>query len=626
MLNIGLLAPGAGEYYIGEVASSAEDYYTGRGESAGRWVGSLSAEMGLRGAVEPEDFRSVLAGCDPRTGEHLVHRKAPRTSDSLTVDPDQVFDVLQAASALGVSGQYVRRLLQDGDRYSTELASRDAAVAPPKHYLVGERRGTRGASGPAPWSVSGAELHRFASGRTEKKFRPGYDLTLRPPKSVSVLWAIGGPEIAATVRAAHTAAVDEVVRYYEHQAVWARSPGSGRRVSTHGIVAAAFDHRTSRAGDPLLHTHVVTANMTRFATEKDGAVWRAVESSALFDHSKAAGCLYQAHLRWELSQRLGVAFTPTVNGYAEIEGIPDTVIELFSKRRNEIEEELAATGRTSARSAQVATLETRKAKDYNVDADTLTARWVSEAAALGFTPAGAQACVDVAPPTRLTPTDGEQLIELLAGPRGLCERASTFRRSDVIEAIAVEVGSSATAREIDELAARFLTSPLVVGVVASGSVRASQHRTTQPRWTTVDLACIEAALLERASQTVVSSDHRPDEGVIGEVIADRPELSDEQARMVEAACSSDQFIQPIEGRPGAGKTYATEAIVAAHVAAGIPILGCAVSAAAASELESQAGLRPIRVCRRPRSRSSSTTSTDGRVSHAGRCWSSTRPR
>ena len=49
MLNIGLLAPGAGEYYIGEVASSAEDYYTGRGESAGRWVGSLAQEIGLAG-------------------------------------------------------------------------------------------------------------------------------------------------------------------------------------------------------------------------------------------------------------------------------------------------------------------------------------------------------------------------------------------------------------------------------------------------------------------------------------------------------------------------------------------------------------------------------------------------
>ena len=122
MLNIGLLAPGAGEYYIGEVATSAEDYYTGRGETAGRWVGSLAEEVGLRGEVSPDDFRAVLAGLDPFTGEQLVHRKASASPKTGEIRSDRSFDVLQAASALGVSGQYVRRLLQEGDRYSEQLA------------------------------------------------------------------------------------------------------------------------------------------------------------------------------------------------------------------------------------------------------------------------------------------------------------------------------------------------------------------------------------------------------------------------------------------------------------------------------------------------------------------------
>ena len=176
MLNIGLLAPGAGEYYIGEVASSAEDYYTGRGESAGRWVGSLAAEINLVGEVDPDQFRAVLAGRDPGSGEQLVHRKAPRPAESLTVDADQSFDVLQAASALGVSGQYVRRLLQDGDRYTTDLAAAgDATVAPPKHYLHGERHRTKGEFGPVPWSVTGAELRR----RRRRVWRSGPRLLIR---------------------------------------------------------------------------------------------------------------------------------------------------------------------------------------------------------------------------------------------------------------------------------------------------------------------------------------------------------------------------------------------------------------------------------------------------------------
>ncbi len=601
MLNIGLLAPGAGEYYIGEVASSAEDYYTGRGESAGRWVGSLAEELGLRGEVDPDHFRAVLAGREPHSGRQLVNRAVGILREAPRIDPERTFDVLQAASVLGVSGRYVRRLLADGDRYTEQLASSDdAEVPPPRKYLIGVRSrdaerdpGLPKEVGPLPWRVSGAELTRFVESRKVRKYRPGYDLTLRPPKSVSVVWALGGPDIAAAVRAAHTEAVDEVVRYYEQRAVRAREPKTGHRVETDGIIGAAFDHRTSRAGDPLLHTHVVTANMTRFGTGEE-VVWRSVESSNLFEHAKAAGCLYQAHLRHGLTHRLGVRFRPATNGHAEIDGVPDAVIEVFSKRRNEIEEELAATGRTTARSAQVATLETRKSKDYSVDADTLTAQWVDEAASVGFDTAAARACTNVAVARPLTEADAERIIDLLAGAHGLCERASTFRRSDVVETISTLVDSSATARQVDELTSRFLDSGAVVAVSTSGVVRPDQ-RSGQQRWTTVDLARIETGLLSRATNSVVSPDHSIGVEAIADVVAARPELSDEQALMVEAVCSASRFLLPVEGRPGAGKTYATEAVVAAHVAAGVPIVGCAVSAAAASELEAQAGFARSRI-------------------------------
>lgn len=596
MLNIGLLAPGAGEYYIGEVATSAEDYYTGRGEQAGRWVGSLAAEIGLEGEVDADEFRSVLAGRDPFSGEQLVHRKAAGPREGLSLDPGQAFDVLQAAAVLGVSGQYVRRLLEDGQRYRDQAAaSTEAEVAAPKKYLLGER--TRDpdpdpdapkATGPVPWTVTGAELLRFDSSRREKKFRPGYDLTLRPPKSVSVLWALGGPEVAAKVREAHTAAVDETVRYVERHAVRARKPSSGRRVETDGVIAAAFDHRTSRAGDPLLHTHVVTANMTRFDAGDGDSVWRSVESSALFEHAKAAGCVYQAHLRHELVERLGVRFVPTVNGYAEIDGVPDAVIDVFSKRRNEIEEELAATGRTTARSAQVATLETRKAKDYSVDGDTLHARWVAEAAELGFDETAARACVNRSAPVRFTVADEERIVGLLAGPHGLCEHASTFRRSDVTEMVAALAGSAVTASGVEAIVGRFFQSGLVIEVPVSHPQRNRRRGSIQSQWTTVELAGIEQRLLAAAGTDVIG-DRRIAGDVIDAVIASRPELSDEQAAMVTAVCESRRFVLPVEGRPGAGKTYASEAVVAAHVAAGVPVIGCAVSAAAAVELETQAG-------------------------------------
>src|SRR4029077_10944905 len=98
----------------------------------------------------------------------------------------------------------------------------------------------------------------------------------------------------------------------------ARRGGKDRHlVSSAGIVAAAFDHRTSRAGDPLLHTHVVTANMTN-VDGADRAPWRAIAGIGLYEHARAPVDLYQAHLRHLLGVRVGVQFTPVVNGHADV--------------------------------------------------------------------------------------------------------------------------------------------------------------------------------------------------------------------------------------------------------------------------------------------------------------------
>jgi hypothetical protein len=102
-------------------------------------------------------------------------------------------------------------------------------------------------------------------------------------------------------------------------------------VPVDGFVAAAFRHRTSRADDPLLHTHVLVANLAR--TTDDG-VWRTLDSRKLFAHAKTAGILYQAQLRFELTRRLGVAWQPVVNGHADIDGVDRQLIETFSQRRD----------------------------------------------------------------------------------------------------------------------------------------------------------------------------------------------------------------------------------------------------------------------------------------------------
>ena len=159
---------------------------------------------------------------------------------------------------------------------------------------------------------------------------PGFDLTFRAPKSVSIMFGLADGELCAQVRDAHEAAVESALDYMErHAAVARRGHGGAELVPGNGFVAAAFRHRTSRAGDPQLHTHVLVANMTK---GPDGR-WTALDARRLYAHAKTGGYLYQAKLRHELVRRLGVEWGPVHNGAADIVGIPQPVLRAFSRRR-----------------------------------------------------------------------------------------------------------------------------------------------------------------------------------------------------------------------------------------------------------------------------------------------------
>ncbi len=73
MLSIGKLAagPGAGRYYVDQVADGREDYYSSEGEAPGRWIGAGSAELELDGRVGGDEILRLLAGQDPASGRAL---------------------------------------------------------------------------------------------------------------------------------------------------------------------------------------------------------------------------------------------------------------------------------------------------------------------------------------------------------------------------------------------------------------------------------------------------------------------------------------------------------------------------------------------------------------------------
>jgi conjugative relaxase-like TrwC/TraI family protein len=150
---------------------------------------------------------------------------------------------------------------------------------------------------------------------------PGYDLTFSAPKSVSVVFGIAEAGTQRLVLDAHRIAVDSALVYLEREAVRLRRGRGGHRViEAAGLLAAAFDHRTSRAGDPQLHTHVLIANQSRGI---DGR-WSALDGRLVYRHAKTAGYVYQAVLRAEVTQQLGVGWTRREQGVGEIAGVPES--------------------------------------------------------------------------------------------------------------------------------------------------------------------------------------------------------------------------------------------------------------------------------------------------------------
>ena len=175
----------------------------------------------------------------------------------------------------------------------------------------------------------------------------GFDLTFTVPKSASVLLALADDATRATVHTAHHAALDQALAFVERAVVRTRVGHAGcRQVRTRGMIAAAFDHWDTRAGDPNLHTHVVVANKVQ---GPDGA-WRSLDGKTIHSATVTISALYDALLADELTRRLPVAWSHRSRGERrnpafEIDGLDDTLLAHFSTRAEQItcaEEEWAA--------------------------------------------------------------------------------------------------------------------------------------------------------------------------------------------------------------------------------------------------------------------------------------------
>ena len=461
--------------------------------------------------------------------------------------------------------------------------------------------------------------------------RPGWDLTLSAPKSVSLEALVVGDR---RVIRAHDEAVRATLDWVEAELLETRGwdPATRRRprVKADGMVVAGFRHLTSRDQDPQLHTHCVLANMTRTASGE----WRSVEPTRIRRSEKLIGAYYRNELARRL-QALGMAVTPRMVGRVpgfELAGYDRSFLEAFSGRRREILARLEALGLPyTAENARMATLHTRRRKK-DVGVAELVPAWRERARALGLSREKA----GIAPPRPVDPLTGERVemprvpppdlpanairsmkrapalprlprdgIDGLSGTAAVRSAAPTELSPEpetgVLEAVARAVAHVAERRTaIPEAEIRAVALGHAPGRYTIGAIDAAISRLARDG----ELIEVERRGMDRAFVTQWAV--KAERGVLAAMRAGRGQgmalaeeetvgkrldgsrLTDGQKEAVRTVLLSDDLVIGVQGHAGSGKTAMLRE--ASKLLGNAGIHGLAPSAAAARVLEREAGI------------------------------------
>ena len=536
MLSIGRLGVASGaDYYLSTIANSVDDYYIGRGEAPGQWIGATSAALGLSGLVDPVALRNLLDG-------------------------------------RGADGE-------------------DLGIM---------RRGDR---------------------------RPGFDLTFSAPKGLSLLWAVGTPEVRDAVSSAHDRAIAGVIDHLSAEAAYVRRGADGLKVRrAKGFVAAGFRHRTSRAGDPQLHTHVLIPNVV---ADLDGR-WSAPDARQLYQWQKAAAAMYHSALRADLAP-LGLSWNVGRNSLGELSDIPGPVLRAFSKRRIDIEASLQELGLVSQRAAEVAALATRGPKSAHVASpDVLRQGWEEQLSGIAVSdetgtsrPATLADITGAAggdPSVPISDAQREEILAILAGERPvdladydladptatriapLTLFASTFTHRDALAAVARAFDASPA--EVAQLTEQLLRSDEVVRLIdvdykqpdVSGRGRERPAATVgDRRYSTREMLRTEGRIVNSALQRL--GGNYLHSSLIDPLLARHGHLDGEQLAGARRLLGSGNGLDLVIGQAGTGKSTMLGAAREVWEAAGYRVIGAAVASRTAADLQAGTGIESVTLAR-----------------------------
>lgn len=564
-------------------------YYNAEGTPPGRWLGAGVATLG-GGRISAGDLVSeaqlrllVGMGCDPVTGDPL--------------------------------GRAYPEYRSVAERVEARTAALDTAL------------------GPASLAEAVGAIEAEEADRGTRRAVAGFDFTFSVPKSATVLWAVTDAGTQALIADAHHQAVAEVVAFMEREVAATRAGATGRdgavaQVDVRGLIATAFDHYDSRAGDPHLHTHVVISNKVQ--TVLDGK-WRSLDGRPMHAAVVALSELHEAVFADHLTRALGVGWEARDRGRDRnpawaIAAVPEGLLKEFSTRARHIDAEtdlligryVATHGRrpsptTIMKLRAQATLFTRPEKEVRSLAD-LTATWRERAGRVLESHATVWARgVTVNEEPLLLRADDVRLDVIASLGQGVVaavgEKRSTWHRWNLTaeaarqtmryrfastedrEAVVGLVVDAAEAASLRLTPPELASSPAAFRRPDGTSVFRPKHSTL---FSSEVLLAAEDRLLARArnttaptvlATTVERTTTRPD--------SKGRRLGDDQAAALTKIALSGRVVDVLVGPAGAGKTTAMSALRRAweHEHGRGSVVGLAPSAVAAQVLADDLGIQ-----------------------------------
>lgn len=506
---------------------------------------------------------------------------------------------LYASTAAATAGYYTQYLTQAVGEEPRQWTGRQAerfgltgtVEAEQLERLLSGRHPTSGAT------LGNPLLDRHRADGTLVRAVSGFDATVSAPKSLSAWWALTGDQ---RLLDAHDTAVGAVVDLLERYGATTRIRSNGGRLhpDTEGLAIGAFRQSTSRLDDPQIHTHLVISAKVQV----DDGRWFALDARMLKKHQRTLGGVYQSVLRSELTERLGVRFGEIVNGQAEIIGVPQELLDTFSKRAAQVDAALAdkladfhdreqrdPTAFERAAMQREAAADTRRHKT-GAAVDDLRARWLTEAAELGITPATLTRSVTAAgreqePVQQMT--TGDVITEL-------SRRSSTWHRLDVIRTLTDQlrprpgIDGERWAVFLQRAADEVIDNSINLDPTANARHRTSDGRSVWVEPIAAHLTSNHVLAQEERILTRAMDHHTETPEPSSTINTDR--LDPQQAHAAAAVAGNDPFVIVV-GPAGTGKTTTLRAAVDDLRFNDQPVFAVAPTAKAARVLADGAGVR-----------------------------------